>query len=431
MSVKYLGVEVVPIEPWLVRSFHTLKDQDRLVSFGMWCHSVPSSVKGKPWLGYGHGGTGRDSRDDTYSPVLEPGDPGERQHRMFLLDTDEGRKIVLYWSGATTPILDWSASNEDIEYYLEWLKYAEDDLVSQAPRKSYRTQRRYETQADLIRCWAELVEHARDFRDRLLGWEWEDGETKHYEDTPVYFEDPGMEYGLGYKVPNLNIFQSQGNVHEVGDVFYYKDTKVFRSDTTVQEAKEYGDSCDLQSDLALAKYLATGGAKDYDFYLEKKVRAKVDRLVLFIMVKSTKDLLFSTLRELKRKFIGSLKGASHKEVEETWGVVSRRAYLDYHRQTGKWRSPQTLDELLTHTQQSGFLFDHLLHTQMNPTFGDQLTEEFTRLRLECQIEVVNRGEFTHQKLVKFMPVKGAQTRQSGHFLHREKKSATLHYLQYS
>lgn len=418
MSVKYLGVEVVPIEPWLVRSFYTLMKKDNLINSFYWDHDLTV-----------HWTQEQIETEAKLRPIVEPGLPGERGvYRMFLSDTDEGRKIVLYWNGKTVPILDWSASNGDIQYYLEWLVWAENELLEKAPYFWYRKQRQLETQADLIGKWAELTKYAQDFRNKLLGWEYdpEEDQTYQYDDLKVWIEDPDMEYGLDYEEPDLSILEGEGNVHQVAGAYYYKDTKVCRASVPSDELREYGEACEYQADLILAKYLTVGHSKDYDFWLEKKMRAGIDRLVADeIESSSFPSRGDSQVKQSLLKHTGIKEGGIFERV---WMAACRRAYLLKHKLTGVWESPQTLEEVLPHTSGPGLVFDYILHKDHNHAFGDQLSEDFKVLQEQCRVSPRQENRYVRWKLKSFRPVVEAQTRQSGHYHYRERQSAINHYL---
>lgn len=410
MSVKYQGVEVVPVEGWVVRAFHNLMKKDELVKFKYWRDN-----QGERWE---YDGQPRDV------PILQPDQHGESgEYRMFLADTEEGRKIVLYWSGMTVPVIDWSVNDGDLDNYLSLLQNAAWELESDAVRRSYRTQRNYESRADLIRMWAELLEHSREFRNTLIGWKYlpEEGRLIPDENGHVFVDDPDMPYGLEHKNPDLDYFNGQDEVHEVGGAFYFRDVKVFRSDTPPSEAIRLSQWCKKQSELALQKYLVTGDSKDYDHFLERGLKARLNQLVGVLM---TKNLKLSMSR-LKTEFLSRMSLEPCRESDRLWGVASRRAYLDHHRRTGEWQTPDSVDELMRHTGLKGLLFDHLLHTTGGQLFGVQLTSEFHRVKELCSVKKLVREEFGHQKLLKFMPVREASTRS---FAYRNKKSAWAHWV---
>lgn len=416
MSVKYLGVEVVPVETWLVNSFHTLMGKDELARFRYWRDN-----DGEKWE---YDGEPRDV------PILQPDQHGESgEYRMFLADTDEGRKVVLYWSGTTVPVLEWSASNEDVDYYLDQLRAAQEDLETIALTRSYRYQRRYENQANIIGKWADLIEHAREFRNSLLGWDWdrESGSIIMYEDAHVFVDDQDMNYGLSYKEPKFSFLKEQEEIHEVGGAFYLQDVKVFRVETPPGEADRLSYACDLQAELALSKYLTTGELKDYDYYLEKKLKAKINRVVGLAIVKMSVSLVRSGVSSLKAQFLAKLGLPPSEESDRLWGAASRRTYLDHHMRTGEWRSPFSADQLAQNSYSKGLVFDHILHS-VGGGFGIQLTSLFLQTKQECPVEVSNPGQFTHQKLLKFLPVSEGQIRQAGTYFYRGKSEAWAHWV---
>lgn len=410
MSVKFQGVELVPVEGWVVRAFHTLMTKDELVRFKYWRDN-----HGERWE---YDGQPRDV------PILQPDQHGESgEYRMFLADTDEGRKIVLYWSGMTVPVIDWSVNDGHLDDYLETLRAAAEELESDALRRSYRTQRKYETNAELIRKWADLLDHAREFRNTLIGWKYlpEEGQLVPDDEGHVFVDDPDMPYGLAYKNPDLDYFHGQNDVHEVGGAFYFRDVKVFRSNTPPAEAIRLSQWCQKQSELALQKYLVTGDSKDYERFLERGLKAKLNKLVGVVMAKNAR----SSNNGLKAAFLSRLGMEQGALADRVWGVASRRAYLDHHRRTGEWKTPDSVDDLMRHTGLKGLVFDHLLHTTGGQLFGVRLTTEFRRLRELCSVSKPVKKEFGHQKLLKFLPVPEVDF---GAFYYRDKKSAWAHWV---
>lgn len=410
MSVKYQGVEVVPVEGWIVRAFHTLMKKDELVKFKYWRDN-----EGERWE---YDGQPRDV------PILQPDQHGESgEYRMFIADTNEGRKIVLYWSGMTVPVIDWSVNDGDLDNYLLTLQDAAWELEEDASRRSYRTQRKYENNADLIRKWADLLEHAREFRNTLIGWKYlpEEGQLVPDDKGHVFVDDPDMTYGLDYKNPDLNYFHGQDEIHEVGGAFYFRDVKVFRSNTPPSEAVRLSHWCKKQSELSLQKYLVTGDSRDYDRFLERGLKARLNQLVGVVMTKNLK-VWDSGLKMALLSRIGMKSGEA---ADRVWEVANRRAYLDHHRRSGKWKTPDSVDELMRHTGLKGLVFDHLLHTTGGQLFGVQFTSEFHRVKELCSVSKPAKREFEHQKLLKFLPVPEVSTHS---FYYRNKKSAWAHWV---
>jgi hypothetical protein len=409
MSVKYRGVEVVPVDTWLVNAFHTLMLKDELVHFWHWAE---------------------EGSDHDAVPALEPDQNGESgQYRMYPLDTDEGRKIVLYWSAMTVPILDWSARDEHITQYVAYLRVAKADLEEIAPRKTYRTQRKYETQAVMIGKWADLIEHAQRYRNALLGkvLDPESGEYVPRSDGHAFVDDPYNKNGVRHSEPKFSFLQAEEGITQVGDSFYVEDVKVFRVDTPPEEAERLAKWCDRQAELVLAQYRVTGGAKDHDFFLEKRMKSKLNRLVGLAMARKALDVLRYGVNTLKAEFFERMGVFPGKEAERMWVAATRRSYLEHHRKTGEWRPPTSLDDLVRCARKKGLIFEYLLHFA-GSSFGHQLSGLFRRVKEECSITFTNPRRFQHQKLLKFLPVKKAQTRQSGEYFYLPKKEAWAHWV---
>lgn len=406
MSVKFQGVEVVPVEPWLVRAFHTLMTKDHLAHFGYW----------------------EDNDDPEAVPTLQPDQNGESgQYRMYLLDTDEGRKIVLYWSGMTVPVLDWSADNKDVDNYLDLLFSAKEQLEIMAPRKSYRTQRKFETQADLIGKWAELIDHARRFRNTLVGWSW-DRESDLLDTTGHrYVDDDVVDRAVASIDPKVSFHAGQNDINQVGDSLYFQDVKVFKVETSPAEAERLATWCERQSQLAFAQFKTLGGEKDWDYVLEKRMKARINRIVGLALVKSALSDMRYGVAAVKAEFFSWLGLLPGREADKLWLAASRRAYLDHYRKTGEWRPPKSVDDLVRCARRGSLVFDYLLHA-VGSAVGNQLTSFFEKVKTAFPLEKRNEQTFTHQKLIKFLPVREAQTRQTGGYFFRQKKSAWNHWL---
>lgn len=409
MSVKYRGVEVVPVDTWLVNAFHTLMLKDDLAHLDYWASedSDPEAV-----------------------PSLEPDQHGESgQYRLYPLDTDEGRKIVLYWSAMTVPILDWSARDDHVDDYVHMLLEAKADLEAEAPRKSYFTQRKYETNAVMIGKWVDLIEHARRYRNSLLGWVL-DPETGDYyprTDGHAFMDISYNKNGVKHVEPKLGFLEAEDRITQVAESFYYEDVKVFRTSTPPEEAERLAQWCDRQADLILAQYRVTGGAKDHDFFLEKRMKSRLNRIVGLALTRRALEAVRYKVDSLKAAFFQRMGLKPSKIAERSWASASRRAYLDHHRLTGEWRPPTSVDDLVRCANRKGLVFDYFLHAA-NTIFGHQLSDVFRRVKESCPLKFTNPAEFQHQKLLKFLPVKDAQTRQTGQFHHRPKKDAWMHWL---
>lgn len=406
MSVKFLGIELVPVEGWLVRAFHTLMKKDELAWFDLW-----KNDDGEKWE---YDGQPRDV------PILQPDQHGESgQYRMFVSDTNEGRKVVLYWSGMTVPVIDFSANDGHVDHYIEHLRCAAEELRFAAPSKSYRTQRKYETNADVVEKWADLVEHSRQFRNSVIGYEYLPDEGVLVPSGHAFLDSESMEYGLTYKDPEVDYLKDQLEVTEVGGSFYYRDIKVFRSTTAPGEAHRLSEWCYDQSQLALAKYLVTGLSGDYEHFLERRLKSKINRLTGFSIVKASLSAARAGVSKLKAKLMAALGLAPGDFFNRIWGAANRRVYLDHYRKTGEWKTPDDLDCLVGAAKAPGVFFDHLLHTTGSGTI---LSSEFLRVKDSCAVDREIPEVFLHQKLLKYLPAEGTS-------FYRDKSSAWAHWAQ--
>lgn len=431
-GVKHLGVVVVPIELSLTKAIAGMAKDDRLADFQA---RVPEEFRN---VGEWRDPFNAVGRSGVYP--FQPDDPSEhRDHRMFIVDTDEGRKVAVYWSGKTIPLIDWYASDSDLRSYVGKLESIADIKEMEADLKKRKsTKAKYLKEAEAVRGWSLIVDTARKFRNDMIGLGYEFSNVEVDEELipkEVLLDDKGLSYGIEYKEPNLELDIEQ--INEVAGTLYYKDIKLMSAETSPETARRYAESCESQSELALVKYLATGSVADYNYFLEKRMKSGIDFLVAEYLAnrdsceieEDSKEESKSN-KELKSRFLEvgvSSRANTKKKAEKEWEVANRRAYLEFGRSNGSWRVAETLEELLAYTDSGGSVFDSLLHRTTNRVFGDQLSTEFVKIQEECRVVRPVFNDFRHQRLVKYLPVPNYQTRQQGVYVYRSKQSAYHFY----
>lgn len=450
MVVKYEGVVIVPVDVKLAKAFRTICKNAYTLNRYLPLISVEETEHGE-----------KVSVLSTYLPSLTPEDLvddkvkfSDYNFKLFVLDTSEGRKIVLRWEDKTIPVMDWDALPEDIDAYREVLDSAVESFEYKIQHgKSKYHKKRWRESIEGIDSWRDILEEAELFRDKLcdlaksgvdesIRYSAKVHECDKIKDGLKFLEreNPRLHdknhncrklkpsvRGIKYKEPKFNLRGSLRDIHVVGSKYYYKDLRVCSVGTGVSDLRVYANACLRQSGIAKKKYRVTGATADRDYATEKELKGKINGSLIFMMIKMTKGRREAAASEALLQDLSCRLGLSREAVAPLWEASSLKAYREFRELNGYWRPPQTVEELLA---QDVNTFDKILAKYKCKILEFRETEPYRLVEREYEeYYVEDHNRISSEILECYLPVEEVYKSADHIDYYRRKEIAEVYYSQ--